>query len=135
MNEITALNTGTGAVSYGYDARGNLQSRGADMFYWNYKNRLISASVGGSNVGYKYSGGDLRLARTKDGKTTLYFYHGNSLIAEKTANNKVRMVFTRDNRGVLGMTRYVYDETDSFCRDSTPVLSGFCSCSQNKTKT
>ena len=114
MNEITGLNTGVGAVSYGYDARGNLQSRGADMFYWDYKNRLISASVGGSNVGYKYSGGDLRLARTKDGVTTLYFYHGNSLIAEKTSDGKVRKVFTHDNGGVLGMTRYVYDETDTY---------------------
>ena len=114
MNEITALNTGTGAVSYGYDARGNLQSRGADMFYWDYKNRLIGANVGGNSVSYKYSGGDLRLARTKDGKTTLYFYHGNSLIAEKTSDGKVRKVFTHDNRGVLGMTRYVYDETDTY---------------------
>ena len=63
---------------------------------------------------YKYSSGDLRLAKTKDGKTTLYFYHGNSLIAEKTLDGKVRKVFTHDNRGVLGMTRYVYDETDTY---------------------
>jgi len=37
--------------------------KGKNEYVWDYKNRLVSASAGGNNIGYKYSYVDLRLEK------------------------------------------------------------------------
>ncbi|MCL4371288.1 MAG: DUF6531 domain-containing protein, partial [Chloroflexi bacterium] len=52
--------TAAGGVSYGYDANGDQISRGADVFSWDYENRLIGATLEAGNVSYSYRPDGLR---------------------------------------------------------------------------
>jgi len=79
-----------------------------------YKNRLIGANVNGYNITYKYTTNDLRLEKEKGGVKTRYFYSGTKLLCEKDDSGKITKVYTNDDEGVLGVTRYIYKDNGSF---------------------
>jgi len=113
-NKIQSVTAGGETISYSYDYKGNLTSKGSDAYEWDYKNRLIGAAVGGTNITYKYSSNDLRLAKEKGGEVTYYFYNGNKLLCEKDGAGRTQKVYTHDDAGLLAMTRYVYKSDNSF---------------------
>jgi len=92
------------AVSYTYDANGNVTARGSDSFSWDYENRLTAATVGGTNYTYSYRGDGLRNSATTGGATTTFtwdinaglpvilddgsqYIYGNGLIAQVAGAN------------------------------------------------
>jgi RHS repeat-associated protein len=56
-----------------------------------------------------YSYGDLRLERTINGEAAKFYYNGSQLLCEKDNEGKMTKIYTNDNEGKLGMTRYIYD--------------------------
>jgi RHS repeat-associated protein len=66
--------TGTPISSFDYDAKGNrvaaTSGSATDTYVYDWRNRLTSATVGGSTVNYEYSGDDLRTERSVVGGTT-----------------------------------------------------------------
>jgi len=64
--------TAAAGVSYGYDANGNLTSRGSDSFTWDRENRMETASVGGVSSSYVYNADGVRVQQTSGGTTTSY---------------------------------------------------------------
>lgn len=58
-----------GTVTYGYDADGNLTSRGADTFVYDYAGRMTSATVASATSAFAYDGDDVRTAITTGGTT------------------------------------------------------------------
>ncbi|WP_447726009.1 RHS repeat-associated core domain-containing protein [Sphingomonas koreensis] len=71
--------TGAGAVSFGYDANGNLTSEGSTIYTYDIENRLTSVSTG-VTLTYDPLG---RLAQvTKTPNTTQFLYDGDALVAE-----------------------------------------------------
>jgi len=67
------------AVSYTYDANGNVTNRGSDSFSWDYENRLTAATVGGTNYSYTYRGDGLRNSATTGGATRSRKASGNKI--------------------------------------------------------
>src|SRR6056297_3252837 len=89
--------------------------KGGDVYEYDYKNRMVSATVPSGNISYLYNTNDRRIRRVKNGKAVYYFYNGNQLLCEKYSGNRMSKVYTNDNEGVLGMKRYSYDkDTDEF---------------------
>ena len=116
-NKTTSINS-TMVKTLTYDTRGNLQSKGGYGNTWDYKNRLVAVGTGGGDVTYKYNNADRKIYRefgpyyTRKG--VFYYYNGDKLICEKDGTGKLTKVYTNDNTGVLGMSRYIYDENGSF---------------------
>jgi len=95
--------------------RGNMTVKGGDVYEYDYKNRMVSATVPSGNISYLYNTNDRRIRRVKNGKAVYYFYNHNKLLCEKYSGNKLSKVYTNDDVGVLGMKRYAYDkDTDEF---------------------
>jgi RHS repeat-associated protein len=84
-----------GAISYAYDANGNMTKRGTQTLGWDVENRLLTVSGGASFV---YDGDGNRIKKTEGGITTLYinryyektgtevttsYYLGSKLIAQR----------------------------------------------------
>ena len=67
------------AVSYTYDANGNVTNRGSDSFSWDYENRMAAATVGGTNYTYTYRGDGLRNSATTGGATRSRKASGNKI--------------------------------------------------------
>jgi RHS repeat-associated protein len=63
-----------GSVTYTYDAAGNLTGRGSDSFTWDWRNRLSSATVGGTTTSYAYDGDEVRVRKTQGMTTTGYLW-------------------------------------------------------------
>ncbi|HEX6022606.1 MAG TPA: RHS repeat-associated core domain-containing protein, partial [Solirubrobacter sp.] len=89
-----------GATAYDYDVAGFLKSRGADQFDYSARGELLSATVGGTTVTYRYDALGRRVARVQGDQTTQYLYGDPS--------NPVRVTATRSPAGVL--TTYYYDD-------------------------
>jgi RHS repeat-associated protein len=107
VNQITAF----GGVNLTYDDNGNMLSKGSNTFTWDYNNRLVGFSGGGKSVEYKYNYNDLRVYKeSSTGGSTRFYYNGSQLVAEGDGS-KITKVYTNDNEGVLGLTRYIYDGT------------------------
>jgi RHS repeat-associated protein len=64
-DQLTALldNTNTIIQSYSYDANGNRTGVGADTYAYDWRNRMISATVGATPIAYAYTPDDLRSSR------------------------------------------------------------------------
>jgi RHS repeat-associated protein len=89
-----------GATAYTFDAAGFMTARGDDRFDYSARGELLSATVGGVTVTYRYDGLGRRVARTQSGATTQYLY-GNP-------GNPGQVTATRSAAGVL--TTYYYDD-------------------------
>jgi hypothetical protein len=74
-----------GSASYGYDANGNMTSRGGDVMQYDVENRLITATVGITTTGYLYNGDRSRAKRVVNGAAT--YYVGN--VFEVTVNGGI----------------------------------------------
>ena len=109
MNQINSLSDGIITTNFTYDDRGNMSGKGSNTFGWDYKNRLISASLSGKSVSYKYNVYDYKLEKTANSNTIRYFYNGTNLLCEKDSTGKLLKTYTNDNEGILGFTRSVYD--------------------------
>ncbi|WKZ29676.1 MAG: RHS repeat-associated core domain-containing protein [Patescibacteria group bacterium] len=59
-------------ISYGYDNNGNLVSSASDTYAWDYKNRMLSANVGGTASSYAYDHTGARVLMTESATTTAY---------------------------------------------------------------
>ncbi|MCI0559673.1 MAG: DUF6531 domain-containing protein [Nitrososphaera sp.] len=64
-NRLTAIN----GVPLGYDNNGNITSKGADSFSYDFENRLVESVTGGIATQYSYDGLGSRLSFTRDGVT------------------------------------------------------------------
>jgi RHS repeat-associated protein len=116
-NRLASMITNGGTTNYGYDARGNISSKGLQTFGFDIGNRLASASIGGSYLydghGRRtrinapdgsvrtqvYSQGGQMLWATNSGGplpagSTAYIYLGGKLIAEKSSSGFVQYVHT-----------------------------------------
>jgi RHS repeat-associated protein len=82
LNQLTA----TGAVSLGYDGRGNLTSSGSSAYAYTTENRLASAP--GATMAYEPKGNQLlQLYNTQTGLDTRFAWSGDQMIAEYNAAN------------------------------------------------
>jgi len=67
--------TGADAISFGYDANGNVTAMGDKSFAYNYSNRLLQVQQASVIVGeYVYNGLGQRVSKTVDGGTTVFHY-------------------------------------------------------------
>ncbi len=66
--------TKLGATTYAWDANGFLAGRGSDSFDYGVRGELLSATVGGTTVGYAYDAFGRRTARSQGGDTEKYLY-------------------------------------------------------------
>jgi YD repeat-containing protein len=86
LNQYTST-TGTGGVSFGYDARGNLTSSGSNAYTYTSENQL-NTGPGGAKITYDELG---RLKKTSVGASTAtvvkYQYDNSDLIAEYNNSN------------------------------------------------
>src|SRR5215471_3452084 len=64
--------TSVGARVVGYDSAGNETSSGSSTFTWDWRNRLNTSVVGGTNTAYSYDENDKRV-RASDGTTISYY--------------------------------------------------------------
>jgi RHS repeat-associated protein len=142
-----------GGVAYTYDADGYLVTRGADTFQYSARGELLAATAGGSAVAYAYDGLGRRVSRTEGGGTTQYFYgnpanhlqltasrepsgaltvyyyHGNGLIALERAG--VRYYVASDHAGSprivadatgVAVKTLEYDSYGRLLADSNPAF-------------
>ena len=71
-NRLASVITNGSTTSYGYDAQGNLTSKGLQAFTFDIGNRMAAASIGG---GYLYDGHGRRIRVVSgDGSTRMQFY-------------------------------------------------------------
>ncbi|HEU4840799.1 MAG TPA: RHS repeat-associated core domain-containing protein, partial [Ilumatobacteraceae bacterium] len=106
-----------GTTAYDYDAGGFLKSRGADQFDYSARGELLTATVGGTTVSYRYDALGRRVARVQGNQTTQYLYGDPA--------NPVRVTATRSAAGVL--TTYYYDDEGmlyAFERSGSRVFVG-----------
>ncbi len=92
LDQYTAVDNGSGAIGFGYDANGSLTSTDRGSFGYDLENKLISAAINASgpqgalNVSYDYdpTGRRTQKSVTKAGVTTStqYLSEGDNEIAE-----------------------------------------------------
>jgi RHS repeat-associated protein len=121
------LNNTTGAA-FTYDANGNMLTKGADTFAYDYENRLTQAAVANTNYLYQYDGLGNRLRATRNGITTKYVLDVNGrmshVLAETDAGGTI-VAYYIYGRGLISRIAaggtaayYLYD-----VRGSTVALS------------
>ena len=79
--------TAVGATGYGYDANGNMITRGSDNITWDAENRPVSITTGNSTATFVYDGDGNRVKKTEGGETVLYvnrYYEKNLITSEVT---------------------------------------------------
>jgi len=116
-NKTTSI-IASATKSISYDDRGNMTLKGGYGLGWDYKNRLTGTSLGGGSINYKYNNSDRKIYRESGPfnarKGIYYYYNGDKLLCEKDNTGKTQKIYTNDNTGVLGMSRYIYDDSGSF---------------------
>lgn len=96
-NRLSSIVTNGSQTNYGYDARGNISSKGGQSFAFDLGNRLRSASLGG---GYTYDGHGRRFrVASSDGSTRLQLYSQAGQILWATSSGGPRPA---------GSTAYIY---------------------------
>jgi RHS repeat-associated protein len=78
LNQLTT----SGALTLGYDGRGNFSSDGSTIFGYNVQNQLTSASTG-ATLGYDPAG---RLSQVSASAATRFLYDGAAIAAEYSAS-------------------------------------------------
>ncbi|PND38351.1 hypothetical protein C1O66_12995 [Paucibacter aquatile] len=96
-NKLSSIVTNGSQANYGYDARGNISSKGGQSFAFDLGNRLSSASLGGGCT-YDGHGRRFRVA-SSDGSTRLQLYSQAGQILWATSNGGPRPG---------GSTAYIY---------------------------
>jgi RHS repeat-associated protein len=79
LNQYSAAGSGQAAVTFGYDANGNLVADGAIQYAYDVENRLVERS-GGVVLTYDPLGRLFRVATNT--ATTTFLYDGDALVAE-----------------------------------------------------
>lgn len=79
-----ALNqyTSVGGIPFAYDAKGNPQNDGINVYAYDAENRLLAATRPGHAASYEYDAMGRRIAKTVDGATTSYLYAGQDVLIE-----------------------------------------------------
>jgi RHS repeat-associated protein len=93
-----------GALSYAFNADGQMTRRGADTFGYSTRGELLEATAGGQTVRYAYDGLGRRVARTDATGTTQYLYGNPDQPFQVTAARGPSgplTVFYYDEAGVL----------------------------------
>ncbi|MBK7127665.1 MAG: RHS repeat protein [Dehalococcoidia bacterium] len=60
-------------ISYTWDDNGDLTARGSDSFFWDYEDRMVSATVNSVTTSFVYRGDGLRDSRAVSGGATTQF--------------------------------------------------------------
>jgi RHS repeat-associated protein len=63
-----------GNINFTYDANGNLTMAGADLYSWDWADRLVAATVAGNSVSYSYDAFDVRVGATVNGVSNNYLW-------------------------------------------------------------
>jgi RHS repeat-associated protein len=66
--------TSEGVVAQTYDANGNLLTRGADTFTWDYADRLTEATVSGETTSFEYDADSVRVEKTAGTEVTEFLW-------------------------------------------------------------
>ena len=122
------------AVSYTYDANGNLTSDGTKTYTWDAENRLVSVLQGGATLAsFVYDGTGRRIQKTAGGVTHSYIYDGPDVIEERLSTGPVYRYVQglqtdqhramRDDTGVV--TYYLADHLGSIVQttDATGAVA------------
>ena len=85
-----------------------MTSKGTSTYTWDYKDRLVAATLPGKQIEYLYNTSDRRIREIRNNKAVYYFYNGDKLLCEKLSQNRMLKIYINDDQGVLGMKRYSY---------------------------
>lgn len=92
-NRLTSVN----GVPNSYDDNGNMTSRGADSFVYDFEDRLVQSTIEGVASQYQYDGLGNRYAKTAGGVTTRYLLDTNTkltnVLAELDAGGTVQAYY------------------------------------------
>ncbi|MDP1916454.1 MAG: RHS repeat-associated core domain-containing protein [Myxococcales bacterium] len=91
-----------GALTFGYNADGQMTQRGSDLFQYTSRGELMSATVQGIPVTYAHDGLLRRVARTEAGQTRSFLYGNLEEPFQLTAT-----------KGPEGLTVFTYDDFGS----------------------
>jgi len=108
-NKTTGIIMSGTPTTLTYDVRGNMTSKGTSTYVWDYKDRLIQATLPGKQIEYSYNTADRKVREIRNNKAVYYFYNGDKLLCEKLSQNRMLKIYINDNEGILGMQRYSYD--------------------------
>lgn len=107
MNQYTAV----GGIGYSYDANGNLTGDGANIYQYDYENRLVSVATPTEVINFAYDPFGRRVSKSVNGVATNYIYDGSHVIVEEDGNT-TKYVYGRSIDDVLcmikGSTVYYY---------------------------
>jgi RHS repeat-associated protein len=85
--------TNAGGVANSFDLNGNMTAKGADIFAYDFEDRLKNSTINSTLSQYQYDGTGNRLAKTTDAMTTRYVLDLNGslskVLAETDATNAV----------------------------------------------
>ena len=88
-NQLTDAN----GTANSFDNNGNMQAKGTDSYDYDYENRLIQTTIGGTTTEYQYDGLGNRYTRTQGGATTRFILDTNTsltnVLAETDASNNI----------------------------------------------
>jgi len=126
-NRIASVN----AVTYSYDASGNLTNDGTHTYQYDAAGRLANVDSG-ATASYSYGGNNWRMKKTSGGVTTHYLWEGAQVVAEYNPSSGALLseyiyagsrMITREQSGVL---RYYHADRLStrLITDSTGVVVG-----------
>ncbi|MBK6317393.1 MAG: RHS repeat protein [Dehalococcoidia bacterium] len=72
LTEVTPPSAAS-PISYTWDDNGDLTARGSDSFFWDYEDRMVSATVNSVTTSFVYRGDGLRESRAVSGGATTQF--------------------------------------------------------------
>ena len=90
--------TNAAGLTYSYDERGFLSSRGNDQFVYDTEGRLLNATIGGNTITYTYDALKRRTSRLDAGGKIEYFY--------ANPNSIMQVTHVREADGVLSTLYY-----------------------------
>ena len=118
VNHLQNSTTSGTATTYTYDANGNTltDQTGIDSaltYTYDVENRLIAINGDNLNVTYAYYPNGLRMSKTVNGNTTLYFWDGDQLVFElgdgETKYLRGLSLFAKVSTGYNTKEFYLYD--------------------------
>lgn len=116
--------TQAGAVTYSYDANGNLTSTSAGRsFSWDAFDRMTAAGGSGGSVSYTYNGDGLKVRRTGPDGTIVYYHDGIHAIWEADGAGTPKVELDRDIFGNLFSRREVNGGRNYFGHDGLGSLT------------
>ncbi|KPF61519.1 hypothetical protein D621_00710 [beta proteobacterium AAP51] len=83
-----------GGDTLGYDANGNVVSRGADTYSYDSLNRLVGHSRGGVSTSYTYDGRERRIRKASGSEVREFLYDGQQVVAEYGSSGQLLARYT-----------------------------------------